>query len=101
MIDNINSYTGEDILKLSKFLKILSDTTRLKIVTTLSGSEISVAKLAGGLNMTISAISHQLAVLKENKIVKARRDGKNVFYRLDDHHVLNIINITHKHLQHN
>ncbi len=83
---------GEDVLfDLSELFKIFGDSTRIRILYCLFGSEMCVCDIATLLNMTQSAISHQLSVLKKSKLVKSRRDGKTVFYSLADSHVRTIL----------
>ncbi|MGL4533458.1 MAG: ArsR/SmtB family transcription factor [Fusobacteriaceae bacterium] len=87
--------------KISGFLKILSEPTRIKIIDILfKKGEMCVGCLVLELNMTQSATSHQLKLLKKVRIVKARREGKNIFYSLDDHHVYNIFKEVIDHQQH-
>ena len=79
---------SEDILfDLSELFKVFGDSTRIRILYCLFVSEMCVCDIATLLNMTQSAISHQLSVLKRNKLVKSRREGKTVFYSLADSHV--------------
>lgn len=81
----------EDILyDLSDFFKVLGDSTRVKIMWALDESEMCVCDLAVLLNMTKSAISHQLKSLRQANLVKFRRDGKVVYYSLSDDHVKEI-----------
>lgn len=82
----------EDVLiDLSELFKVFGDSTRIKILYTLHDGEMSVNDIAATLGMQQSAISHQLKILKQAKLVKARKDGKNVFYNLEDDHVYTII----------
>jgi ArsR family transcriptional regulator len=90
----------EEIAALSDFFKILGDPTRMRILWALDGAELCVCDLAVELNMTKSAISHQLNTLRTAKLVKYRRDGKNVYYSLDDEHVNQIIEIALGHIAH-
>jgi DNA-binding transcriptional ArsR family regulator len=71
----------------ANFFKVMGDGTRFRILFALDIHELCVCDLANLLGMSISAVSHQLARLRENKLVKSRRDGKNVFYSLADDHV--------------
>jgi len=80
----------EDLYDLAELFKVFGDSTRIRILWALSESEMCVCDIAVLLNMTQSAISHQLRVLKQAKLVKNRRDGKVVFYSLDDDHVEHI-----------
>lgn len=80
-----------DVTLLAYFFKVFGDSTRIKILQALSAGELCVCDIAVVLDMTKSAVSHQLRFLKEANLVKARRDGKNVFYSLADSHVLTIL----------
>ena len=77
--------------------KIFGDSTRIRILFVLFETEVCVCDLAKALNMTQSAISHQLRILKQNKLVKNRREGKSIFYSLADDHVRTIINQGREH----
>ena len=74
--------------------------TRLKILLTLEQGERNVTSIAEVVQMEQSAVSHQLKLLKDNRMVKARREGKTVFYRLDDQHVFDILEETLEHTRH-
>jgi DNA-binding transcriptional ArsR family regulator len=82
----------EILYDLAELFKIFGDSTRIKILYVLFESEMCVCDIAQLLNMTQSAISHQLRALKQSKLVKYRREGKTVFYSLADGHVRTIIN---------
>lgn len=81
----------QDLSELAEFFKIFGDPTRIKILSALFEAEMCVCDIAHLLNMTQSAISHQLRVLKQTRLVKNRKDGKVVFYSLDDEHIKQII----------
>jgi ArsR family transcriptional regulator len=81
----------EDLYDLAEFFRVFGDLTRIKILSALFESEMCVCDIAFLLNMTQSAISHQLRLLKQSKLVKYRKEGKVVFYSLDDNHVKKII----------
>ncbi len=81
----------ERLLDLAELFKVFGDSTRIRILFVLFEAEVCVCDLAAALNMTQSAVSHQLGILKRNKLVKSRRDGKSVFYSLADEHVRTII----------
>ena len=81
----------EKLLDLSELFKVFGDSTRIRILYVLFESDVCVADIAEALNMTQSAISHQLRILKQAKLVSARRDGKSVIYSLADDHVRTII----------
>lgn len=72
---------------LSDFFKVMGDSTRIQLLWALEESDMCVGDLAVLLNMTKSAVSHQLKVLRTAKLVRARKKGKNVYYALDDYHV--------------
>ena len=86
------------ITDLSDFFKILGDSTRLQILMALEQSELCVSELSHLLNMTISAISHQLKSLKNAKLVKLRKKGKTVFYSLDDDHINKLLKVSFEHI---
>lgn len=77
----------EEIYDLSELFKVLGDQTRTKILTVLEIHELCVNDIASALNMTKSAVSHQLRILRQSRLIKARRDGKEIIYSLDDNHV--------------
>ncbi len=75
------------LYELSDFFKVMGDGTRIQLLWALEESEMCVGDLAVLLNMTKSAVSHQLKVLRVAKLVRAEKKGKNVYYSLNDHHV--------------
>lgn len=81
----------QQLLDLSEFFKVFGDSTRIKILYVLSQSEMCVCDIATLLQMGQSAISHQLRVLKQMRLVNFRREGKTVFYRLADAHIETIL----------
>lgn len=81
----------EKMYTLAELFKVFGDSTRIRILFVLFEAEVCVCDLAETLNMTQSAISHQLRILKQSKLVKNRREGKSVFYSLADDHVRMII----------
>lgn len=81
----------ELLYNLADFFKVFADSTRIKILYVLSQSEMCVCDIAQLLNATQSAVSHQLRTLKQMQLVKARRDGKTVFYSLADDHIQTIL----------
>lgn len=89
----------KNITELSETFKVLSDPTRLRIVLALSMEELCVCDLAALIKVSVSAISHQLRLLKGMKLVTYRKQGKMVYYSLDDRHVENLINEAQKHVQ--
>lgn len=89
----------EELYDLAELFKIFGDSTRIRILFVLFECEVCVCDLAKCLNMTQSAISHQLRILKQNKLVKSRREGKSIFYSLADNHVRTIINQGLEHIE--
>lgn len=84
---------------LAELFKVFGDSTRIRILYVLSEAEICVGDIAQILNMTQSAISHQLRILKQNKLVKVRRDGKQIYYSLADDHVRVILAMGKEHIE--
>ena len=80
-----------ELYDLAELFKVFGDSTRIRILYVLFEAEVCVCDLAQALNMTQSAISHQLRILKQNKLVKNRREGKSIFYSLADDHVRTIV----------
>ena len=80
-----------ELYDLAELFKVFGDFTRIRILFVLFEAEVCVCDLAQVLQMTQSAISHQLKILKQNKLVKSRREGKSIFYSLADDHVRTII----------
>lgn len=89
----------DELYDLAELFKVFGDSTRIRILYVLFEAEVCVCDLAQALNMTQSAISHQLKILKQNKLVKSRRDGKSVFYSLADNHVRTIIAQGREHIE--
>lgn len=81
----------EELYNLAELFKVFGDSTRIRILFVLFEAEVCVCDIANALNVTQSAISHQLRILKQNKLVKNRREGKSIFYSLADEHVRTII----------
>ena len=83
---------------LSDFFKVLGDPTRLKILLALRSGELCVCDLSATVGLSVSAISHQLAGLRRARLVAGRRDGKVVYYRLDDEHVEAVLDLARIHV---
>ena len=83
---------------LSETFKTISDKTRLEILYALSKQELCVCDLSAVVNMSISLVSHQLRLLRDKKLVKFRKEGKSVYYSLDDDHVVQLIKMAYDHL---
>lgn len=88
-----------ELYNLAELFKVFGDSTRIRILFVLFEAEVCVCDLAKVLNMTQSAISHQLRILKANKLVNSRREGKSVFYSLADGHVRTIIAQGREHIE--
>ena len=88
-----------ELYDLAELFKVFGDSTRIRILFVLFEAEVCVCDLAQALNMTQSAISHQLKILKQNKLVKSRREGKSIFYSLADDHVRTIITMGREHIE--
>ena len=90
----------EELERLSEVFKLLGDLTRTQILWVLDKNEMCVCDIANVLNMTKSSISHQLAILRNAGIVNFRREGKEVYYRLDDLHITKLYEIGIEHIDH-
>lgn len=89
----------EALYDLAELFKVFGDFTRIRILSVLLGEEMCVCDLAEVLSMNQSAISHQLKILKQAKLVKNRRDGKQVYYALADDHVSTILAMGMEHIE--
>ena len=87
------------IEKITGFFKLIGDNTRAKILFALDSNEMCVCDIANVLNMTKSAVSHQLSVLRDERIVKCNRVGKEVYYSLDDEHVKEVYEVALSHVK--
>ncbi|MCK8059457.1 MULTISPECIES: metalloregulator ArsR/SmtB family transcription factor [unclassified Fusibacter] len=94
MLDN------DEYLGLASFFKAFGDYNRLRIISVLKEQELCVCDLANLLDMSQSAISHQLRILKQEKLVKYRKEGKVVYYSLDDEHVFSVFDTGRHHVTH-
>ena len=92
-IEKITKAMPDDdtLIDLAELFKVFGDSTRIKILSALSGGELCVCDISTILGMTSSAVSHQLKILKNAGLVSFRRDGKTVFYTLADDHVMTIL----------
>lgn len=101
-MENSNKLTTmpelEILFDLADLFKVFGDSTRIRIMFAISDNEMSVLKIAETLNMEQSTISHQLRVLRQNKLVRVRRDGKQIYYSLNDDHVKKIIEMGLDHI---
>ena len=87
-------------IKLAELFSALSDASRVRLISLLMEGEMSVSTLAEELNMTESAVSHQLRGLRQMHLVRARKDGRQVFYSLDDDHVSKLFSMGLDHVEH-
>ena len=100
--EQLDAIDDDTSLRLAELFKLLGDNTRIKLLCLLmKNSELTVSAIADGLGMGQSAISHQLRVLRAARLVKFRRDGKEVRYSLDDDHVLTLMGQGVEHILHN
>ncbi len=97
----LKNMQDEDLFnKLAKFFKILGDITRTKILFALDQNEMCVCDIANVLGMSKSSISHQLGTLRKSGIVKYRKQGKEVYYMLDDDHIKQLFEVGIEHIEH-
>ena len=93
-----NVASDDELIEIAELFKVFGDSTRTKIISALTYSELCVDVLAASLNMTKSAVSHQLRILRQTKVVKHRKSGKEVYYSLDDEHIVRIYELAKEHL---
>ena len=91
---------SECLQKMADIFKVLGDPNRVKIVHCLSKEELCVCDLAQLLSMSMSAVSHQLRALRDRRVVRHRREGKIVYYSLDDNHIVNLLRECVDHVEH-
>ena len=91
--------SDEFLYDLAELFKVFGDSTRIKVLFALFESELCVGDIAQVLNLSQSAVSHQLRILKQFKLVKFRRQGKTIYYSLDDDHVRSIIAMGAEHVE--
>ena len=96
---NHNFPNEEELYDLAELFKVFGDSTRIRILFVLFEAEVCVCDLASALNMTQASVSQQLRILKQNKLVKSRREGKSIFYSLADGHVRTIIDQGREHIE--
>ncbi len=94
-----NQPDDEYLYDLSELFKIFGDSTRIKILYAMFDTELNVGDMAKILNLSQSSVSHQLRILKDAKLVKFRRDGKSMYYSLDDEHVRMILSLGMEHVE--
>ncbi|HAG79605.1 MAG TPA: ArsR family transcriptional regulator [Cyanobacteria bacterium UBA12227] len=102
-IERIGSFQSQIIStekaqRMAEFFSLLGDTNRLRIVSLLAIAELCVCDIAASLDMSESAVSHQLRTLKAMRLVRYHKQGRKVYYRLQDHHVLDLYRSVAEHL---
>lgn len=95
----LKGVSEEELLELADLFKMFADSTRIKILYDLFDGEKNVTEICADIEMNQSAVSHQLRALKTAKLVKSRRDGKAIYYSLDDDHVKTIIAMGKEHIE--
>lgn len=101
IVENVKNVMPQDdlIYDLAEFYKVFADSTRMKIIYALMENELCVCDIAAIVGTTQSAISHQLRILKQAKLVKYKKDGKAVYYSLDDEHIAEIVKKGREHIE--
>lgn len=101
LLEKVRSMLPEEekLYDLAELFKVFGDSTRIRILFVLFEADVCVCDLAEALNMTASAVSHQLRILKNSRLVKSRREGKSVFYSLADDHVRTIVRQGMEHVE--
>lgn len=94
-----NMEQEEILYDVAEIFKVFGDTTRIKIISALLNNELCVCDIAHIINMTHSAVSHQLRILKHSRLVKSKKKGKSVYYSLNDDHIKELINIATIHIK--
>ncbi len=90
----------DEVADMAEIFKVLSDRTRISILQALMQKELCVCDISTALDMSASAVSHQLRVLRNAKLVKNRKEGKNVYYSIDDEHVTALFARALEHVRH-
>jgi len=94
-----NQPEEETLYNLADFFKVFADSTRIRILYALMEGELCVSDMSSILNMNQSAISHQLRILKDAKLVRYRREGKIIVYSLDDDHIRTLLSVGMSHIE--
>ena len=95
----VNMYKDESIKQICDLLKVISEPARLKIILALNEGELCVNHIVEAVNGNQSAVSHQLRILKDNKVIKSYRQGQSIVYSLMDEHIMQIINLVKTHVE--
>ncbi len=99
MAESVTVFDEEIMYDLADLFKVFSDSTRIKILVVLFGGELCVNDIAEAVGMSQTAVSHQLRVLKQSRLIKYRREGKSMIYSLADDHVKKIIECATEHVE--
>ncbi len=94
-----NLENNKQILQMANIFKLLGEPTRLKIILSLINSELCVCDLAAAIDSTVSSVSHQLRLLRNARLVKYRKEGKMVFYSIEDEHINKLIEQVNEHIE--
>lgn len=94
-----NAPNEDSLYELAEFFRVFGDSTRIRILYALLNCEKCVQDISQELNLSQSAVSHQLQTLRANRLVKYRREGRTVYYSLDDNHIFSIINQGMEHIE--
>ena len=99
-VERVKKHLMEEkiFLEISETFKTLGDKTRVKILHALSKEELCVCDISAVIQMSMSLISHQLRILRDKKLVKYRKQGKTVYYSLDDEHVVQLLKMAYEHV---
>ena len=100
VVDEIQILDDKDAAYLAEFFRALSDPSRVRIIFALMHDEMSVSALVKIVGTSESAVSHQLRGLRQMRIVRARKEGRHVFYCLDDEHITDLFQLGLEHIQH-
>lgn len=90
----------DEAKRLAEFLKVFADPDRIRLLAMLNGREACVGHIASALNKSVSAVSHQLGMMRQQRLVRYVKDGKNTYYTLDDDHVSALIEAAQEHCVH-
>ncbi len=97
--DTLCGLDEDELFEMAELFKVFGDSTRIRILYAMFRQEMNVTDLCEALGLSISAISHQLRLLKQAKLVRSRRDGRMVYYMLADEHVKTIIGMAKEHIE--
>jgi len=90
----------DEAKQLAEFLKVFGDPDRIRILALLKDREVCVGHIAEALGKTVSAVSHQLSIMRRQRLVRYVKDGKNIYYTLDDDHVVKLLDAATDHIHH-